>query len=256
MLCSVHCACSTNTTRNTLEVEKDRRRQLCVRVCCPCLRLSYPYLHAPFVIAHAPALNVVLACTYHAPTCARPSSLHMHLLCTSCLLFSVVVITVCAEILSPYPLLSISSAQPALFPPYLADALGEGYPPPLRACHVCICVRVCVYVCVSACVRVCACEFVVVCARACIRVCERVCMCVCACVHASACVRVRARMPCLCACTYACVCLRPCVHVSVCAFPSYLQYVPRKTTSATASLSQRRGFAHAGLGLEHFGYIP
>jgi len=85
---------------------------------------------------------------------------------------------------------------------------------------------------------------------ACVRVCLRVRVCVCVCAGAYA------NAMCLCACTHACVCLRACVRVSVCVFPSYLQYVPRNPTSATASLSQRWGFAHACLGLEHFGYIP
>jgi len=123
---------------------------------------------------------------------------------------------------------------------------------PLRACHVCIRVRVCV------CVHVCTCEFVLVCVRAyvrvrvraCMRVClrVRVCVCVCACAYAND--------MCLCACTYACVYLRACVRVSVCVFPSYLQYVPRNPRSGTASLSQHRGFTHACLGLEYFGYVP
>ena len=85
MLCSVHYSSFTNTTQNTLDVEKDRRQQnpLCARMlslvapviplpahalrhcacacseCCPCLRLPCPYLHAPFVIANAPTLYVM-----------------------------------------------------------------------------------------------------------------------------------------------------------------------------------------------------
>ena len=97
-----------------------------------------------------------------------------------------------------------------------------------------------------------ACE----CACACVCVCVRACVCVCACVYASACVCACANAMCLCACTYACMCLHVCVRVSVCAFPSYLHCVPMNLTSATASLSQRRGFVHVCLGLEHFVYIP
>jgi len=179
------------------------------------------------------------------------------------LLFSVVVITVCAEILSLYPMppfsLSLLSNLYRL-PPYQADARGEGYSTPrvscvylracvrVHACPVCVCVRACV--CVRVCFGVCACECTYVCLRACVRVClrARVCVCVCAC----ACTNTM----CLCACTYACVCLRACVRVSVCVFHSYLQYVSRDATSAPASLSQRQGFAHACLGLGHVGYIP
>jgi len=39
----------------------------------------------------------------------------------------------------------------------------------------------------------------------------------------------------------------------VCIFPLYLQYVDRKLTSATASLSQRREVTLACLGVEHLG---
>jgi len=141
-------------------------------------------------------------------------------------------------------------------PPYQAYARGEGYSPRRVSCvYPRACVRVCVCVmCVSVCVSVCACEFVLVCVRACVRVCVCVCVCVRAGLCVCACAYVNAM--CLCACTYAFVCLRACVRVSVCVFPSHLQYVPRNPTSATASLSQRRGFAHACLGLEHFGDIP
>jgi len=137
----------------------------------------------------------------------------------------------------------------------------------LRACHVYICVRVCVCVlgcmrvmCMTACVRVCVCVFVLVCVRACIRVyvCVRVCVCVCACVHARACIRVRAHMPgvCMRARMRVCVCVRACVRLSVCVFLSYLQYVIRNPTSATASLPKRRGFVYVCLVLEYVGYIP
>jgi len=157
----------------------------------------------------------------------------------------------------PPPSLSLFYPTPTVSPLTRLTHAGRGTP--LRTCHVCIRVRVCECVRVlrvSACVRVCACEFVLVCVRACGRgrvcVCVclrvRVCVCVCACACADA--------MCLCACTYACVCLRACVRVSVCAFPSYLQYVPRNLTSAMASLFQRQGFAHACLGLEHFCFIP
>jgi len=86
---------------------------------------------------------------------------------------------------------------------------------PLRACHVCIRVRVCVCtrgMCVSVCVRVCACEFVLVCVCTCVSACVCACACACACMCAYACTNAM----CLFACTYACVCLCPCVCESVC----------------------------------------
>jgi len=108
--------------------------------------------------------------------------------------------------------------------------------------HVsCVCPRACGGMCVSACVCACVCVRICfgvracVCLRACVRVCLRVRVCVC--LRASAC----ANTMCLCVCTYACVCVRACVRVSVCVFPSYLQCVPRNTTSATASLKPCRG---------------
>ena len=73
------------------------------------------------------------------------------------------------------------------------------------------------------------------------------------CVHLRVSLCVRATM-CLCTCTYAGV--RKRAGVSVCVFLSYPQYVGRNPTSATASLSQRRGVARAFWGLEHLGYIP
>jgi len=134
---------------------------------------------------------------------------------------------------------------------------------PLVSCvYLRVCVRVrtypaCVYVRACACVRVyfgvcacvCTCMCTCVCLCACVRVClhVRVCVCVCACASVNAmCLRV---------CTYACVCLRTCECASVYVFPSYLQYVPRDETSAMASVSQRRGFAHVCLGLEYFSHI-
>jgi len=169
-------------------------------------------------------------------------------------------ITACAEILSLYPMpfLSLSSAQPPVCPTTRLTHALRG--PPLGACHVYICVQMCVCVSVmwvSACGRVCACAFVWACLRACVRVrfCVLVCVCACVCVRASACVFACSNAMCLCACTYAGVCQRAGVQVSVCVFPFYLEYVDRNPTSVTTSLSQRRGFALACLGLEHLGYM-
>jgi len=83
----------------------------------------------------------------------------------------------------------------------------------LRACQVCIRVRVCVCVrgmCVSACMHVSACKFVLVRVRACVRVCA----CVCACVSVRSCVRLRVCV-CVCGC-HVSVCVQICVCVSAC----------------------------------------
>jgi len=157
------------------------------------------------------------------------------------------------------PSLSLFCPTSTLSPLPRPTHAGRGNP--LRACHVCIHVRVGVCasgMCVSVRVRLCTCKFVLVCVRAyvrvCVRACMRVCLRVCVCVCVCACVCANAI--CLCACTYACVCLRACVRVSVCVFPSYLQYVSRNPGSATSSLSQLRGLVHVCLGLEYFVYIP
>jgi len=160
--------------------------------------------------------------------------LRMHLPCPSCPLLSVVVIAVCAEILSLYPMAlhSLSSVQPLLSPP-LPRPTHAVWGNPLRACHVCIRVRVsvcvhgiCLCVCVRACVCVRVCFGVCACVCTCVYLLVRVCVCMCACSCANAMF--------LCSCTNAFVCLRACVRVSICAFPPYLGYVPRNPTSAMA----------------------
>jgi len=223
------CACPTllivhgcmNIPCNTNDVHKARLRHTCMR-----------HAHSR-LIAHALAIYVMSAVF---GSCYR-----------------------CAEILSLYPTPSLF-LLPNLHPLPLTRLTHAGRGPPLCACHVYIRVHVCVCVrvmCVSACVRVCACEFVWVCVRARVRVCLRACVCMFlrARVHLRVSLCVRATMR-LYACTYAGVRKRACVRVSVCVFPSYLQYVGWYPTSATASLSPRRGFARACLGLEHLGYIP
>jgi len=150
------------------------------------------------------------------PLRARPLSLPMHKLCTPYLLFLVLVIGVCTEILSLYPMLLLSlSLVPNLHspPPYQAHTRRE-----LHSARV-MSIRVCVVrgICVSTCVRVCPC----VCVRACLFwcVCVRVYLCVsacgCACVSAPACVRLRV---CVCVCSCACVdaiCLCACMYAYV-----------------------------------------
>jgi len=142
------------------------------------------------------------------------------------------------------PPFSLSSSQPPPSAPYQADARGEGSSPLRVSCvypRACVCVRAC-----HVCVCMCACE--------CVRVCLGVCVCVgtCVCLRACVCVFLRARVHprvSLCvratmrlyACMYAGVRKRACMRVNVCVFPSYLQYVGRNPTSATASLSPRRG---------------
>jgi len=242
MNCSVHSACFTNTTRNTLNVAKNRCQQSPLCVCM--LSLLAPAMPLPMRTLRRCACT----CSVHHACCFQwLSSLYVrkYSQCT------------------PRPPFSLSLLpSPHCLPPYQADTRGEGYYPPhvscvylpvragvrMRACLVCVCVRACV--CVRFCLGMYACVCTCMCLRACVCVCLRVRVCVCVCVCACA------NAMCLCACMYACVCLRACVRVSVCTFPSYLQYVPRNPTSATVSLSQRRGFAHACLRLEHFGYIP
>jgi len=68
----------------------------------------------------------------------------------------------------------------------------------LRACHVCVCVRV--YVCMRACMCVC----VRVCVRTC-HMCHRVRVCVCVSARVCACV-----CACVCVCVWLCVCVRVC----------------------------------------------
>ena len=197
------------------------------------------------------------------PLHARPLSLPMHKLCMPCLLFSVLVITVCAEILSLYPmlLLSLSFVPNLTALPGSHTRGGELPSAPVMSIRVraCVCVR---GMCVSVSVRVCTC----VCVRACLLwcVCVRVYVCTsacgCACVSARACVRQHVCV-CVCEChmsmcVHVCVCVSTCMRVSVCVFPSFLKRVPRNQTTPTASLLQHRGFAHACLGLEYFGYIP
>jgi len=121
----------------------------------------------------------------------------MHLPYVSCPLFSVVVIAVCAEILSLYPmaLLSLSFVQPLLSPPFPGPRTRGVVIPSAPI----MCVSACVFACARvACVCLCAC----VCVRAslfwcvCVRVCLRAC--VPARVRVRVCERVRVRMPCVC----------------------------------------------------------
>ena len=116
-----------------------RRPNTCLLVpclchmCSVCTRLPCHYFRRP---------------TYQPP--ARVLLCSLYLLCTSCPLFAVVVIqasTICAEILSLYPMpfLSLSTVQPPVCPTTRLTHAWRG--PPLRACHVYI--RVQMYVCVS-----------------------------------------------------------------------------------------------------------
>jgi len=138
----------------------------------------------------------------------------MHLPCPSCPLFVVVIIAVCAEILSLYPmaLLSLSPDQPPLFPPSPGPCTWGGVIPSARV----VCVPACVFARTSvACVCLCAC----VCVRANLfLVCACICTCVCACVYAwvsvRACVRLRVCV-CVCEC-HVSVCVHICVCVSAC----------------------------------------
>jgi len=228
MLCSVHCACCIALPHCACTCS----------VCCPCLRLPCPYLRA---LGHcACSCSVRHACCFR-----RLLSLYMQKYShyTPC----------------PFSVFLLPNLH--CLPPYQADARVDslrGYSPPrvscvypracvsVRAWHVRVCVRACV--CVRVCFGVCAC----VCTCVCLRACVRVCVCVCACGCASACVRVRARMPshdsvCVHVCMCMSECVRACLRASVCIFPSYLQQVPRKPITATASLLHRRGSTCLGL---------
>ena len=79
------------------------QKALCVLFYFPCCLAKCPYLRMPFVCA-----------------CPARDSLRIHLPYVSRLLFLVVVIAVCAEILSLYPmvLLSLSSVQPPFSAPF------------------------------------------------------------------------------------------------------------------------------------------
>jgi len=150
---------------------------------------------APRLIAHAPVLCVIPA------------------------VFSGCYCGMCGNTLTiPHdPSLSLFCPTSTLSP--LPRPTHAGRVDPLRACHVCIRVRVCVCtrgMCVSVCVRVCTCEFGLLCVRICVFACMRICTCACACICACA------NAMCLFACTYACVYLCTCVCVRVCVFPSSL----------------------------------
>jgi len=109
----------------------------------------------PRLTAHAPALSVMPAVFGGCYRCMCGNTLTI-----------------------PYgPSLSLSCPTSTFSPLPRPTHVGRGNP--LRACHVCICVRVCAYergMCVSVCMRVCTCEFVLVCVRAYVRVCVRACM--------------------------------------------------------------------------------
>ena len=108
----------------------------------------------------------------------------------------------------PYgPSLSLSCTTSTLSPLPRPTHVGRGNP--LRACLVCICVRVGAYergMCVSVCVLL----YVRVCFGVCSCICTCVCACVYACVSARACVRLRV-------CVRVCEChVSVCVHICVC----------------------------------------
>jgi len=236
-LCIVHVPRTQPEGQSTSQ-KTDVEKALDVLLYFPCCLAKCPYLRMPFVRA-----------------CPARDLLRMHLPYVSCPLFSVVVIAACAEILSLYPmtLLSPSSVQPPLSPPFPGPrTLGRVIPSAcvcvyqraffrVHAWHECICVRACV------CVRVCfgVCAYVCVCVRVCLRVC--VCVYVYVCVyecHVSVCM-------------YVCVCVSMYVRVYECmCLPLLSKCVPRNQTCDMASLSQCQGFVHVCLDLEHLGSIP
>ena len=146
--------------------DKERKQALCVLLCFPCCQMPLPAhalrarMSSLRLIAHTPALCVMPTvfggcyCGMCGNTLTIPHGLSLSRFCPT------------------------STLSPLLRPKHA----GRGNP--LRACHVCICVRVCVCtcgMCVSVCVHVCTCEFVLVCVRTCVSVCTCACTCVCAC---------------------------------------------------------------------------
>jgi len=130
-----------------------------------------------------------------------------------------------------------SSLQRIVQPPTLSPLprlTHAGRVNPVRACHVCICVRVCVCargMCVSVCVRVCACEFVLECVCACVRVC------VCVCVCLRVCVRVCVRECLVSVCIHVCVCVSTCVRVCECLCLSLLSLMCSQESDTRHGLS-------------------
>jgi len=193
MLCPVHCACSVanlcySTIPQVIHTQSPRA----------CFALCTVHVPPPFLIPHAPALYIVVACTCYSLTCAPFVIAHAQALYAMPAVFGACYHCMCGNTLTiPHaPSLSVVWAQPHR----LTRLTHEGRGTPLRACHVypraCVRLRawhVCVYVRACVYVRVCACVSALVCVCACVRVyvCVRVCMCVCARVCASACVRVR-----------------------------------------------------------------
>jgi len=179
-------ACSTHS----LYGHRRSQNLMCARV-LPCLRATYPYLRVTILrvgltlacLCLAYAASVLFARVCHVIISgARVLLYSLYLLCTSCPLFLVVVITVCAEIISlyPTPFLSFPFAQPSLSAHDQAHTLVEGSSPPRLSCvyprayvcvreyHVSVCVQACVYV------RVCLGVFACVCT--CASLCESVCV--------------------------------------------------------------------------------
>ena len=168
----------------------------------PCVFFALCTVHVPppFLIPHAPALYIVVACTCHSPTCAPVVIAHSQALYVMPPVFSACYRCMCGNTVTiPHaPSLSVVYAQPQSSSVLRSSHTRGGELPSARVMsirvRVCVCVR---GMCVSACVRVCTCVCVRVCllwcVRACVRVylCVRMYMCVCACVCASECVYVR-----------------------------------------------------------------
>ena len=175
-----------------------------------------------FLIPHAPALYIVVACTCHTLTFAPFVIAHAQALYAMPAVFSACYRYMCGNTLTtPHaPSLNVACAQPPPSPALPGSHTTRGGElPSARVMSIRVCVCVCVRgMCVFACMRVCTC----VCVRACLFwcVCVRVYVCVsacgCACVSVHACVRVRV---CMCVCVCEChmsVCVHVCVCVSAC----------------------------------------
>jgi len=107
---------------------------------CTCFALCTVHVPQPFLITHAPALYVVLACACHAPTCAPFGIAHAPALYVMPAVFRWWLSL--TEILSLHPtppLLSLSCAQTSLSPFLPGSRTRGGVPPSARVFCVSAC---------------------------------------------------------------------------------------------------------------------
>ena len=112
---------------------------------CACFALCTVHVASPSLIAHAPALYVALACACHAPTSAPLVIAHAPALYVMPAVFGGCCHCICRNTLTiPHaPSLSFFFPTSTVSPlTRLTRALTRSGGTPLRACHVCIRVRV------------------------------------------------------------------------------------------------------------------